>query len=398
MKDIDYISYLKECVIDNTTPASFERTKDAQLKYIIQQISSFGAKTILDYGCGNCRVYNALCENKLVFDKYVGIDINKPIINESYYSKSNFSFFYTKDALSLPSDFFDYVIVCNVFHEIQILDMLYIIETSRQLLKSGGHLMILDMSILPKGELEAVPLIYEDFSDQNIPCDNYSFESHGGYPILALSIQKEDILDYLELEEKIVHLFTSKQIGYSRFAIMFCKGVAENSEKILKKLGLNSATGKSNLLGYLTYQSGLSTVKLTEYSISSKQPHGFVTSDGKFDKDYLDSIVYNDIITELIILSEVYCQGYGRYITIKEVFSELSRKYDLQDIKLAIIHAVAPCDYFFPLTNENRLLKQVDETVTPYLTRNPRVEDEIESRINKIPDEEKRPNRLILTW
>lgn len=363
---------------------SIQNTKDSQMHFIVEQILINQVKVIVDIGCGNCRLYKALCDRSYDFENYIGIDKEPTEIDNLHYN-NNYQFILEKDETSIPQRIADMVVICNVIHELTIIEMLKMLEMSRQILKTDGKLLIVDMSILPNGELEAVPLIYEDFSESKISFVNMSFQSRNGYPILAMIAIKSQIDDYVLMSKKLRLLFIQKRDSFSHYAIYFCKHPNDPvNGTIFAKLGLLTTADRENILGYLIYIAGAANVKLIDYNRSSKTTHDFVSPDGGFNKKQLDEIAYSGIITNIVILSEVYFQVRNKYITVNELFEEMRETYLLEDIKIAIEQAIDVCQYFFPLSESQRQLQQTNY-VTDFLNANPELEDIIWERIKHIP-------------
>jgi SAM-dependent methyltransferase len=366
------------------------------MRFIVEQILINQVKVIVDIGCGNCRLYKALCDRSYDFEKYIGVD-KKPTEIDNLHYNNNYQFILENDETSIPQRIADIVVICNVIHELTIIEMLKMLEMSRQILKTDGKLLIVDMSILPNGELEAVPLIYEDFSESKISFVNLSFQSRNGYPILAMVAIKSQIDDYVLMSKKLGMLFAQKRDSFSYYAIYFCKHPdAPINDTILAKLGLLKTADRENILGYLIYIAGAANVKLIDYNRFSKTTHDFVLPDGRLNKKQLDEIVYSDIITNIIILSEVYFQVRNKYITVNELFEEMRETYLFEDIKLAIEHAIDVCQYFFPLSESQRQLQQTNY-VTDLLNANPELEEIIWERVKHIPVNESGVDKFMLS-
>ena len=349
---MDLMEYLKECIINDLSPVGIEAIHDAQTDFIIKFIKINNSRIVIDYGCGNFRLFNAIKRNNIDIEKYYGIDINANEVP----CDGKCLFITEKEIDKIDIESCDLVVVCNVLHEIQIMKMLDVFENARQKLKRNGKLLIIDLGKLKKGELEAVPLINFDF-ELYLKYKNHSFLTKNNNTITVFEFEKIDIHDYMLNSYIFERLFVNKRDTLSHFAIHMLKSkdylkeekndVYANIEKMISEIGLQNVP-ENIILGYLMYQGSAANEKLYNYN-------HFKRKKGTFSE------VFNSKeITVLIIYSVSYFEIFNDYMSVNDVFTLLKEYFNYDTIRWTVEHAINDCRYFFPLTDE-RILTITEE-------------------------------------
>lgn len=112
----------------------------------ILELSNPNDKIILDVGCGDGR-YSTVLSN--LCKKYVGIDVNKKLVelNNKNNTKNNVFYEYANIAQYNPAEKFDIIILSLVFHEIDVKEQGLALFNILNLLKKDGKVIILDPTL-----------------------------------------------------------------------------------------------------------------------------------------------------------------------------------------------------------------------------------------------------------
>ena len=317
--------YLRECVINDLSPADFDLIKDGQTKWLIEKITSLSKSktciTIFDYGCGNMRLYNALSKLDFPF-KYIGADFKRTeSIDEIIYNNSNCDFVYLSEITKIERHSFDVVCLSNVIHEISIMEFVEIIFNTKLLLLHNGHFLLLDMSVLPQGELLGLPYFPDEILDLFEPID-YTFKTESGYPIIACDIMPSDLLLPHIAIEKLCYLIMKKRDEFSFLALSIIDkyGMDSFNEKFKS---INKRLSNEDLLGYTLYLSGLSNFRISEF----RQGH--------------NSNNENEFYVDLINLFTSIFDSTGKQLLLYDMYSSLYPKYTIRDIVIKLKQATS---------------------------------------------------------
>lgn len=322
--------YLKECVINDLSPADFESIKDGQIKWLIEKIMSLSKNkactTVLDYGCGNMRLYNALSKLDLKF-MYVGADFKRSDnINELIHNNDNCNFICLSEITRIERHCFDIVCVSNVIHEISIIEFVEVIYNTKLLLSKDGHFLLLDMSVLPQGELLGLPYFPDEILDLFEPID-YTFTTEKGYPIIACDIMPSDLMLPHTAIEKLCYLIMKKRDEFSflAFSIINKYGMDIFNKKFNN---INKRMSNEDLLGYILYLSGLSNFRISEF----RQEHTYSSC--------------NEFYVDLINLFTETFERTGKQLLLHDMYSSLYPKYPLREIVIKLKQATSPHSLF----------------------------------------------------
>lgn len=331
MKIISKLSkYLKECVINDLSPADFNLIRDGQTQWIVEKIASLAKNkeyvSVFDYGCGNMRLYNALSKTDIKFE-YIGVDFESNVVIEKIVVENdNCKFICLSKVPELERNTIDIVCLSNVIHEISIMDFVEILFNTKLLLKEKGHFLLLDMSVLPQGELLGLPYFPDEILDLLAPID-YTFSTKSGYPIIACDIEPNEIKLPHNMLEKLCYIVLKKRDEFSFLSLTFMDkyGVDFFNEKFKK---INRKINNEDLLGYTLYLSGLANFRLVEF----RQSH-------HVDDD-------NEFYVDLINLYVSTFENTGKQLTLQEMYSNLYPKYSIKEIIIKLKAATAPHSLF----------------------------------------------------
>jgi len=241
----------------------------------------------------------------------------------------------------------------------------------------------MDMTVLPEGELEAVPFMSYDFLEFFPEFKDCSYTTKNGTPIMLLVLKQSDIRDYPTNSKNIYAMFLKKRNSCSDFSLHFCKNPKQpESLEIIKRMGITESTRREYILGYLMHISGAANVKIMDY----ERIHIHMDEEIK-KKKRGKKLLSDSILDNLVILAEIYVQGHNRYIRVNDVFKELKHHFHYECIMWGIRHASNSLEYFFLLEKNNTELIQTNY-LTDFLDRNPEIEDIIDKAVSAMPEPE----------
>ncbi len=200
MSTWEYLNFMTQCfedpeVIDSSNP------KDPQVEVFKKSIRQGSTKELLlDFGAGSGRLFKEFSKDTTIANK-IKYSILEP--DESHRQKlSNLGLVNLFDNHNkLPDNTFDYIVLCNVLHEIPILEWDPTLNKIASSLSMNGHIIIIEDRMLPKGEKigETGFLILDPDSIQELfcltskPVQIYPKDDRYKGRIQCTLIQKEDI-------------------------------------------------------------------------------------------------------------------------------------------------------------------------------------------------------------
>lgn len=269
MEDTDlnkYKKYIEEAIQYTNDVSPFEHCFDSQTQWVIHKIKENIKKDIkiIDYGCGQLRLLNALNKEGLLSEiNYFATDIKSPDMTNL--ENLPFVFKTIQETKQMTNSSIDVAVLMNVIHEISILDIVEIIETIRRLLSPDGKIFLVDIAVLPKGEYRALPFYPWELTSLFRNSNDFSYISKGGIPIVALEIPHSTIPVYTEMAYNLCELIVEKRDLYASLACMLPS--RSSNRKInnwLKKMSLEFGDGY--ILSYLMLLSGFANFRFIEYS------------------------------------------------------------------------------------------------------------------------------------
>lgn len=268
-----FLKYLEDAVRYDEGVAPFELCYDSQAQWVVGKLKAqeFDEASLLDYGCGNLRLLNAIHKAGLLSRiRCIGSDISSPVVPST--ETIPFDFKMPQDLKRLPVASFDVAVIMNVIHEVSISDFSDIVETIRRLLKPSGRLLLVDMAILPEGEYRALPYYPWELESIFFECCDCSYTSRSGVPVVALEIPASSIPVYKQFERNLLKLIQEKRDFYSELACSLSS--RDSNPRINELLGRFSLNhGDAHDLGYLMLMSGFANFKLIEHKAMPRSSH-----------------------------------------------------------------------------------------------------------------------------
>jgi len=296
-----------------------------------------GSIRLLDFGCGNLRLLNALEKAKeLGRIEFCATDILKPELPEG--KALDFSYVDQKDLVALPARSFDVIVLMNAVHELQLIDFAKAIETIRRLLKVDGKLLLVDMAFLPEGEFRSLPYYPWEVTGLMLSADDESYNSKSGVPVVAMSVPRNGIPAFPQFLDGLGKLVLQKRNDFCQLAAKLhsCED-AKSMDALLSRLSLNK--GRIHDLGYLLVMSGLANLRFLEHQ------------DFRRETSYKKISLAAEAILRLFF--EVWNKE-RRKITFNEILEQLgpSHSYESLSIAMGSMTAGIP-SFFFPLQSKS---------------------------------------------
>lgn len=148
-----YVNFMAQC-FSNPEVIQSARQNDPQIEIFKMAIKSNLTKQtnmLLDFGAGKGRLYEQVKSDFDFMDK-INYSALEPIVEfHSEISKLGASQIF-KSHNELPDDSFDFILLCNVLHEIHLDEWEANLNKVIKSLKSNGYLIIIEAKELNKGE------------------------------------------------------------------------------------------------------------------------------------------------------------------------------------------------------------------------------------------------------
>lgn len=154
ISDYHYAMFVKEC-FERPNIISKATEYDPQFLLLKEKISNDISVKVLDFGAGMGRIGQVIGEmenikNRNLID-YHAYDISEE--NVEYIKKCGITSNVYSDIENIPNSTFDFVILCNVLHEINPSMWLEIFSSIKKMLNDKGCLLILEDLELIRGEV-----------------------------------------------------------------------------------------------------------------------------------------------------------------------------------------------------------------------------------------------------
>jgi energy-coupling factor transporter ATP-binding protein EcfA2 len=148
-----FVNFMSEC-FSNPDVIETSNPNDPQIesfKIAINESSSKSSNLLLDFGAGKGRVYEQLKTDYDFIEKinYSALEPDKHF--SDLLKKQGAKEVYTNHS-KLPKNHFDFILLCNVLHEIPINEWKENLNSIIDSLKNDGFLIIIEAKILTKGE------------------------------------------------------------------------------------------------------------------------------------------------------------------------------------------------------------------------------------------------------
>ena len=145
-----FLNFMEQCFKDPDV-IEFSEPNDPEIEVLKASISNKNNNTVLlDFGAGKGRIFNEIFSDENIIMQYEALEPNKELANELRTKgiKKIYSGYE-----SLPSAKFDFVLLCNVLHEIEIDKWINIVNKIIDSIKETGFLIIIEDLLMPKGEM-----------------------------------------------------------------------------------------------------------------------------------------------------------------------------------------------------------------------------------------------------
>jgi 2-polyprenyl-3-methyl-5-hydroxy-6-metoxy-1,4-benzoquinol methylase len=219
---------------------------------------------LVDFGCGNGRFIHGLQHlNDEILEKmnYVGVDIEKECLEETLKSieetgfkdrVKSYELFETQKFLE-KKEKNDIVIVINVLHEIDLINLPDILHSLGQNLKHNGHLIVHEMRDLREGEINFITWESKDFLDvfegTNMKPYIHAYKTKRGFPLINVDLIKQGeeeikLADYVD--NCFIRLYNKLNSIREELKIIKASGDINNRYAFLLVLKDNIETQISN--------------------------------------------------------------------------------------------------------------------------------------------------------
>ncbi|MCW3125280.1 MAG: methyltransferase protein [Bacteroidetes bacterium] len=196
-----FLNFMTQCFSDPDVIQSAQPNDPEVEAFITILKSKSTANILLDFGAGQGRLYNAIVQDETLKSKlkYYALDTDEK--NLTALSGLNLEGLYN-NYNDIGNEVYDYVILCNVLHEIEVGQWSNILNKIKMSLKKDGVIIIMEDLKLPKGEkigetgflIMDADSLKELFSMTEKPSEIYPREEKYRDRILCALIQKKQIM------------------------------------------------------------------------------------------------------------------------------------------------------------------------------------------------------------
>jgi ABC-type cobalamin/Fe3+-siderophores transport system ATPase subunit len=153
ISDWTFLNFMTQC-FNQPEVIEFTNKQDPQIELIIDKLKSMNTnqKMLLDFGSGKGRLITSLSEDK-DFSSKITLNALEPNLEMHSFLKSTNVYHVLSSYKEIHKSSFDYIVLCNVLHEIKVSALSNTLSKIIDGLTDGGFLMIIEASILSKGEL-----------------------------------------------------------------------------------------------------------------------------------------------------------------------------------------------------------------------------------------------------
>lgn len=147
-----FVNFMNQC-FNNPDVIESARSNDPEIELFKKSLkANTKGNILLDFGAGKGRVLNEIISDEILKDKLECFALEPNEENAKELEKLKINKVY-KTYEELPNNKFNYVLLCNVLHEIPILKWELILNKINESLKEEGFIIIIEDKRLPKGEM-----------------------------------------------------------------------------------------------------------------------------------------------------------------------------------------------------------------------------------------------------
>ena len=237
------LQFHQECLQPVAPVANVDLIRDSQTRGVLDEIlQGEGPVDILDYGCGELRLLNALLSAETERNwTYHGADIEDPASRHGElmvrfraleHLRDRWTVGTLSDACKMHQRF-DSVVLMNVLHELPIAEFASVIENVYHVLHPGGRLLLVDTVFLPEGEPRFVPFYPWEIDFLFPGGKDRSYVSRSGIPIIFYIVPQSALPCFHFLPELLDLLIRKKRDTWSYLAVHLAHGDFSEQRKSL---------------------------------------------------------------------------------------------------------------------------------------------------------------------
>ena len=118
-----------------------------------------------------------------------------------------------------PPGQYDIAVLMNVLHELSISELAAALADIRRGLKAEGHLLLVDMCLLPEGEPRATPYYLNDLEELFGKLHDFGYTSKSGIPVIATVIPQNEIPVYADAKALGRRILDRKRMEWAKLAV-----------------------------------------------------------------------------------------------------------------------------------------------------------------------------------
>lgn len=143
-----YANFMTQCFLEPEVVKSAQ-PNDPEVTLFFDFVSRNPNGTLLDFGSGKGRILKEIKSNDKSSLNYFALEPNRDYFDEL--KRLGAQEIYTNHG-ELPSEKFDFILLCNVLHEIPVLEWEEVLNSIKRSLSDSGFLILIEDLKLPKGE------------------------------------------------------------------------------------------------------------------------------------------------------------------------------------------------------------------------------------------------------
>ena len=169
ISDWAYLGFTLQC-LNNPNIVESAQQEDPQIEQFINSLREAGGKgVLLDFGAGKGRLFKELIKDQQLSNNLEYAALEPYSDNHSDLNQGGIKTIFC-DYSTLTSESFDFIVLCNVLHEIKISEWEITLNNIIRSLKANGYIILIEDQAMPTGEKieEAGYLILDQQAIQNL--------------------------------------------------------------------------------------------------------------------------------------------------------------------------------------------------------------------------------------